>query len=162
MRVRVLTRPAGNIEGVVLDDLRIGGVYELRPDIACAFIAEGWAELVGEDDLALTIRPRTDQRQATPLHPVVLVVDDDPDVRTQTESLLTAHGYHVLTAAHGRDAFDRLREQCPDVIVLDLNMPVMDGWQFGPSSGSSPNASWRPFRCCSLRAQAMPPIRPRD
>ena len=44
--------------------------------------------------------------------------------------MLTAHGYHVIVAAHGQDAIQRLREQCPDLSVLDLNMPVMDGWQF--------------------------------
>jgi CheY-like chemotaxis protein len=35
-----------------------------------------------------------------------------------------------MAAAHGRDAIQQLRKQCPDLIVLDLNMPVMDGWQF--------------------------------
>ena len=43
---------------------------------------------------------------------------------------MTEHGYHVIAAAHGKDAMVRLRESCPDLIVLDLNMPVMDGWQF--------------------------------
>src|SRR5438874_10733056 len=51
-------------------------------------------------------------------------------MRRFTESLLTAHGYHVIVAVHGRDAIQRLRERCPDLIVLDLNMPVMDGWTF--------------------------------
>ena len=129
MRVRLLTRPTGTIDGVVLEDFRIGGVYELRIDVACVFLSEGWAESVGEDDTALFVRPPPGQPTAA-IRPVVLVVDDDADVRAQTESLLTAHGYEVMTAAHGRDAIERLREQCPDLIVLDLNMPVMDGWQF--------------------------------
>ena len=47
-----------------------------------------------------------------------------------TEALLTAHGYDVVVAADGRDGIQRLRAQCADLIVLDLNMPVMDGWQF--------------------------------
>jgi CheY-like chemotaxis protein len=60
----------------------------------------------------------------------VLIVDDDPAVRRLAESLLTVHGYEVLMAADGRDAIRRLDEHCPDLIVLDLDMPVMDGWQF--------------------------------
>src|SRR6266581_133635 len=36
----------------------------------------------------------------------------------------------VILAAHGQDAIQRLRHRCPDLIVLDLNMPVMDGWTF--------------------------------
>jgi CheY-like chemotaxis protein len=62
--------------------------------------------------------------------PLVLVVDDEPALRAFTESLLTAHGYQVVVAAHGKEAIQRLRECRPDLIVLDLNMPVMDGWSF--------------------------------
>lgn len=61
---------------------------------------------------------------------LILVVDDDADVRGFTESLLTVHGYVVVVAAHGKDAMQRLHDRCPDLIVLDLNMPVMDGWTF--------------------------------
>jgi CheY-like chemotaxis protein len=128
MRIRVLARPHGEIEDVALEHFRIGGVYELRTDLACLFLAEGWAELVGEDDTALFVRPPS--RSGADVHPLVLVVDDDAAIRKLTESLLTANGYDVLIAADGRDAIARLRLQIPDVIVLDLNMPVMDGWQF--------------------------------
>ena len=62
--------------------------------------------------------------------PLVLVVDDEPEVRHFMESLLTEHGYQVVLASHGQDALQRLRERCPDLILLDLKMPVMDGWAF--------------------------------
>ena len=81
MRVRLLTRPTGTIDGVVLEDFRIGGVYELRIDVACVFLSEGWAELVGED---VFVRPPPGQPTAA-IRPVVLVVDDDADVRAQTD-----------------------------------------------------------------------------
>jgi CheY-like chemotaxis protein len=61
---------------------------------------------------------------------VILLVDDDPDMRRVTESMLRGHGYRVLQSPNGRDALGQLRAHCPDVIVLDLNMPVMNGWQF--------------------------------
>lgn len=128
MRVRVLTRPTGAIDGVALDHFRVGGIYELRTDVACVFLAEGWAELVGDNNHALFVRPPPLETGRG--HPLVLVVDDDAAVRGMTESLLTEHGYDVLIAADGRDAIDRIHERCPDLIVLDLNMPRMDGWQF--------------------------------
>jgi CheY-like chemotaxis protein len=61
---------------------------------------------------------------------VVLVVDDDPQVQHMAERLLTSDGYNVVTAPNGKDGLARLLEVWPDVIVLDLDMPVMDGWQF--------------------------------
>jgi CheY-like chemotaxis protein len=66
----------------------------------------------------------------TEIERLVLVVDDEPGLRGLTESILTRHGYQVVVAADGRQAFQRLREHVPDLIVLDLNMPGMDGWQF--------------------------------
>ena len=60
----------------------------------------------------------------------VLVVDDEPDMREAISLLLEGRGYQVLTAQHGAEALDVLRRTRPSVILLDLMMPVMDGWQF--------------------------------
>jgi CheY-like chemotaxis protein len=68
--------------------------------------------------------------QETASRRVLLVVDDDADVRTFLDRLLTSRGYAVVSAPHGKDALDRLREHAPDLVLLDLNMPVMDGWHF--------------------------------
>ena len=62
--------------------------------------------------------------------PRVLLVDDDPDILESTQYLIEAEGYQVDTARNGQEALDRLQVQRPDVILLDLMMPVMDGWQF--------------------------------
>jgi two-component system chemotaxis response regulator CheY len=128
MRLKILSRPTGTIDGVSLDYFHVGGVYELRSQIACVFIVEGWADLVTEGDDSTVLHPPPPE--VANIEPLVLVVDDEPEVRRLTESLLTEHGYHVIVASHGKDAILRLREQVPDLIVLDLNMPVMDGWQF--------------------------------
>ena len=128
MRLRILTRPTGTIDGVSLDHFMVGDIYELGTRIACVFIAEGWAKLVTVDDGDGLVHPSPSE--VADIEPLVLVVEDDPALRRLTASLLTAYGYHVIVAAHGQDAIQRLREQCPDFIVLDLNMPVMDGWQF--------------------------------
>ncbi|MBI4493888.1 MAG: response regulator [Chloroflexi bacterium] len=60
----------------------------------------------------------------------VLVVEDDPTLREVVGELLAEEGYAVQQAANGLEALDCLLEQRPAVIVLDLMMPVMDGWEF--------------------------------
>jgi two-component system, chemotaxis family, chemotaxis protein CheY len=61
---------------------------------------------------------------------LVLVVDDDPDILQTLGLCLTTEGYRVLMAANGKEALDLLEGERPNVILLDLMMPVMDGWQF--------------------------------
>jgi CheY-like chemotaxis protein len=60
----------------------------------------------------------------------VLVVDDDPDIRAFVSELLADEGYEVRAATNGLDALAVLTNWRPDVILLDLMMPVMDGWAF--------------------------------
>jgi CheY-like chemotaxis protein len=58
----------------------------------------------------------------------VLVVDDDPNIRRMIIAALKRDGYSFLEAPNGRDALDLMRESHPDVVVLDLMMPVLSGW----------------------------------
>jgi DNA-binding response OmpR family regulator len=58
----------------------------------------------------------------------VLVVDDDVDVRSLVSELLTRAGYSVSQAPNGREALRLLYDQRPDLIVLDVSMPELDGW----------------------------------
>jgi DNA-binding response OmpR family regulator len=60
----------------------------------------------------------------------VLVVDDDALIRDTLATALSDEGYSVRVAADGRAALDTLDEWRPDLIVLDLMMPVMDGQAF--------------------------------
>jgi DNA-binding response OmpR family regulator len=60
--------------------------------------------------------------------PSVLVVDDDPDVRALVSTLLGRAGYLVAEAPDGRAALKALYGQRPDLVVLDVNMPDLDGW----------------------------------
>src|SRR5688500_15806012 len=59
----------------------------------------------------------------------VLVVEDDPQIREVIAEVLTDEGYAVQTAENGREALQRLHESRPCVMLLDLMMPIMDGWQ---------------------------------
>jgi two-component system response regulator MprA len=58
----------------------------------------------------------------------VLVVDDDPDVRDSLARALRLSGYAVTTAVHGADALDAVARSPVDLIVLDIQMPVVDGF----------------------------------
>jgi CheY-like chemotaxis protein len=60
----------------------------------------------------------------------VLVVDDDRAIRSLLRDLLVDDGHEVATAADGAEALDALRAFRADVILLDINMPVMDGITF--------------------------------
>jgi two-component system, OmpR family, response regulator MprA len=59
----------------------------------------------------------------------LLVVDDDPDVRLSLRRALSCAGYSVATAAHGGDALDYLARGPVDLIVLDVLMPMVDGFE---------------------------------
>ena len=60
----------------------------------------------------------------------MLVVDDDPDVRGRTREMISREGFQVVEAGNGREALARLETERPDVILLDLLMPEMDGFAF--------------------------------
>jgi len=60
----------------------------------------------------------------------VLVIEDDADLAEMIEVVLESEGYEVRTAVNGKEALKVLGEWRPDVILLDLKMPVMDGWTF--------------------------------
>lgn len=60
----------------------------------------------------------------------VLMVDDQPTIRTLVESYLKQEGFRVVTATNGREALFLARQEKPDVIILDLMMPEMDGYEF--------------------------------
>jgi two-component system, OmpR family, alkaline phosphatase synthesis response regulator PhoP len=60
----------------------------------------------------------------------ILVVDDEPQVVWMLQFSLEAEGYQTLSARDGRSALDEVREHHPRVVLLDIMMPVMDGWAF--------------------------------
>ena len=59
----------------------------------------------------------------------VLVVDDDPAILTLASNRLRAEAVEVLTAGNGADGLHMAREHRPDVVVLDLMMPIVSGWE---------------------------------
>lgn len=61
--------------------------------------------------------------------PSVLVVDDDRDIRDALAQILLEEGFEVAEAANGVQALDAIGRKVPDLVLLDLMMPVMNGWQ---------------------------------
>ncbi len=60
----------------------------------------------------------------------ILVVDDDRDLLTLVAFVLESEGYQVMTASDGSEGLARLEEKMPNLVLLDMKMPVMNGWEF--------------------------------
>jgi PAS domain S-box-containing protein len=91
---------------------------------------------VDEEKLLHSIRRALARRDATAagakegaIAGNLLVVDDDSDTRAFLDDTLSVHGYQVWTAASGSEAMERAKEIKPDLILLDLGMPGMDGYK---------------------------------
>ncbi len=77
--------------------------------------------------------------------PLILVVDDDSDVRDAVTDALELEGYSVVSAMHGAEALERLRERRPVLIIVDLMMPVMDGHTFITAKNRDPTIAQIPI-----------------
>jgi CheY-like chemotaxis protein len=86
---------------------------------------------------------------------IALVVEDDEYIRNVISDLLADHGFSVVRAANGREALDRLDTTRPDVVVLDLLMPVMHGWEFMESYEARTGGTPIPIVVVSVNA-ALP------
>ena len=75
----------------------------------------------------------------------VLTVDDAKSVRSMVRFTLEPHGYTVIEAEHGQDGLDKLGSAKVDLIITDLNMPVMDGFDFIRSVRADPTKAGVPI-----------------
>ncbi|UQA59617.1 response regulator [Polyangium aurulentum] len=70
---------------------------------------------------------------------IILVVEDDPDIRETIAQILDEEGYVPIVAENGQEALRRLAEgPRPRLILLDLMMPIMDGWEFREQQRQDP------------------------
>lgn len=67
-------------------------------------------------------------KRRTPETPAVIVIEDDIDARRIYSDYLRSRGWTVFTAADGRSGLDKTIELTPDAVVVDLAMPIVDGW----------------------------------
>jgi chemosensory pili system protein ChpA (sensor histidine kinase/response regulator) len=122
----------GNHEVVVKN---IGPQLARLPGIAGATVSSNGAVILIINPIAFTQRivaPRkVAPSAAAEIHhvPIIMVVDDSLTVRKITSRLLSRSGFQVVTAKDGVDALEQLAESLPDVMLLDVEMPRMDGFE---------------------------------
>ena len=84
----------------------------------------------------------------------VLIVEDDESAREALAAFLEAEGYPVREAANGQEALDRLQQENVGLILLDLMMPVMDGWEFRAVQMRDPTLAGIPVMVITADASA--------
>lgn len=85
--------------------------------------------------------------------PRVVIADDDPDIRRLVEMTVTNAGCDVTVAADGEEALERVREALPDLVILDVLMPRMDGWEVARALKSDPQTKSVPLMFLTSRGQ---------
>lgn len=156
----VLVRAGDHSTGLVTDEL-IGSreivVKSVGPQIAAIRGVSG-ATILGDGRIVIILdigplvradwRTRVAPVTARDRHdtqPIALVVDDSITVRRVTQRLLERNGMKVLTARDGMDAIAVLAEHLPDVILLDIEMPRMDGYEVAAQVRNDPRTASIPI-----------------
>ncbi|NUU03433.1 response regulator transcription factor [Herbaspirillum robiniae] len=83
----------------------------------------------------------------------VLVVDDSPTDRYVLTNILEQHGFSVSTAESGDDALQKIREDRPQLVLLDVVMPGKNGYQVTRQIARDPSLKDLPVMMCSVKAQ---------
>ncbi len=86
----------------------------------------------------------------------VLVIEDDRDIRETIAALLDSEGYETDQAPDGLEGLRQAREHPPSLILLDLMMPVMNGWQFRDAQRGDPEIGHVPVVVVSAVAGKAP------
>ncbi len=81
----------------------------------------------------------------------ILVADDDPIVLKFLEALLSDAGYEISTAGDGETALEKIREERPDLVILDLVMPYRDGFDICRTVRQSPSTRTLPIVVLSMK-----------
>ena len=143
----------GNHEVVVKN---IGPQLARLPGIAGATVSSNGAVILIINPIAFSQRIVAPRKLATPIAtiapvvevhrtPIVMVVDDSLTVRKITSRLLARSGFQVVTAKDGVDALEQLAEALPDVMLLDVEMPRMDGFELTKRMRQDPRTQKLPI-----------------
>jgi twitching motility two-component system response regulator PilH len=83
----------------------------------------------------------------------VLVVEDSLSQRKMISELLTKKGLTVTQASNGSEALEKIRDQCPDLVLLDIVMPYMNGYEVCRRLKANPKTQKVPVVLCSAKAE---------
>lgn len=83
----------------------------------------------------------------------VLVVEDEPHILKLVSFILTSNGYEVIEAYIGAEGVEKARKELPDLVVLDVMMPNMDGFEVAKTLTSDPKTKHIPILMLSSKAQ---------
>lgn len=83
----------------------------------------------------------------------LLLIDDDPNLILLIQDYLEFQGYEVVTADNGQEALDTLQRQLPDLIICDIMMPEMDGYQLVQQIRQDNRINWIPVIFLSAKGQ---------
>ncbi|MCW9013807.1 MAG: Hpt domain-containing protein [Gammaproteobacteria bacterium] len=130
-RREIVVKPVGpqisTVRGIsgatILGDGRVVLILEMNALVLGESLFHVSAEAAEQPAIAIEAAPKEERET------VVMVVDDSITIRKVTERMLSRHNIKVITAKDGVDAVAQLQEQIPDVMLLDIEMPRMDGYE---------------------------------
>jgi len=102
-------------------------------------------------------KPSQDKSAARPAK--ILIVDDEQDIVRLLSFALQAEGYQVVTALSGQEALKRVEQERPDIVVLDVMMPGMDGIEVCAELRSKPETAGLPIIMLSALGQVADRVR---
>ena len=85
----------------------------------------------------------------------IMVVDDEPDLLEVVKLILESDGYQVVTAGGGQEALDKLEKEKPELVLLDIIMPKMDGWEVFSRIKSNPKTTDIPVIMLTAKDQRI-------
>ena len=155
----VVMKPVGpqisSIPGILGATISADGRVVLILDIG-PLIRRGLAQLASPA-VVIAAKPAVKARQ-----PLVMVVDDSITMRKVTSRVLENHAVEVMTAQDGLDAIENLHERVPDLMLLDIEMPRMDGYELAEHVRADPRLRHVPIVMITSRAGQKHRKRARD
>jgi two-component system response regulator VicR len=85
----------------------------------------------------------------------IMVVDDEPDVVDLVKLVLESDGFRVVTAYSGKEALEKIDKEMPDLVLLDIMMPQMDGWEVYSRIRADPKTKDIPVAMLTAKSQSI-------